>query len=103
MHCSLCWYPNGFENLNHIKQLYAIAQKQICSSTHFWAMILGLTVTRFVLLPTSLLMFPVVGGRLHLKLRNICLNRCVPEMLYSYYLQIPLLCNDTFTSAPRDV
>lgn len=30
-------------------------------------MILGFTVTRLVLLPTSLLTFPVVGGRLHLK------------------------------------
>lgn len=101
MQCSACM--DFHENLNHDKQLYTIALKQICRSTHFCAMILGLTVTRFVLMPTSLLRFPVVGGRLHLKLRNICLNRYAPEMLYSYYLQIPLLCNDTFMSAPRDV
>lgn len=41
--------------------------KQTCSYTHFWDIMLGLIVTRFVLLPTSCRMLPTVGGRLHLE------------------------------------
>lgn len=77
--------------------------------TYFSFMILGFTVTILVFLPTSLLTFPVVGGRLHLKFGRetifkiqLIRKKCVYNTytwLLSFYWRKSLLLRDPQNSS----